>query len=186
MIKYLRRTTCGAAGNDLSRYRGILMCPFTTSTLYSLLLFCACLRRQQSEWHCRGPGFKWPVFVWGGGELARCVHKRAENGSMSRQAKIAICIPPSLCDVTQSTCPSDPAFESAVCVARVVVARDLQIFSWQAKCGLVMVARAYQRSRRFMDNRPGSDGFSEYLWGFCPLPEKRFALRRSASVSPYK
>jgi hypothetical protein len=34
-IKYLRRTTSGAVGNGLSRCQGLLMCPFTTSALYS-------------------------------------------------------------------------------------------------------------------------------------------------------
>ena len=34
-IKYLRRTASGAAGYGLSRYRGLLMCPFTTSAPHS-------------------------------------------------------------------------------------------------------------------------------------------------------
>jgi hypothetical protein len=33
--KYLRRATSGAAGNGLSRYRGLLMCSFTTSAPHS-------------------------------------------------------------------------------------------------------------------------------------------------------
>ena len=33
--KYLRRTRSGAAGNGLSRYRGFLMCPSTTSALFA-------------------------------------------------------------------------------------------------------------------------------------------------------
>jgi len=33
-IKYLRRTRSVATGNGLSRYQGLLMCPFTTSALH--------------------------------------------------------------------------------------------------------------------------------------------------------
>jgi hypothetical protein len=64
-VKYLRRTASGAAGNGLSLYRGLLMCPFTTSAPH--FFFCACLRRQQANYDCRGPGFRWPVCVcvWG-------------------------------------------------------------------------------------------------------------------------
>jgi hypothetical protein len=36
--KYLRRKTSGIAGNGLSRYRGLLMCPFTTSAPHSPFL----------------------------------------------------------------------------------------------------------------------------------------------------
>jgi hypothetical protein len=34
-IKYLRRTTSGAAGSGLGRRRELLMCPFTTSVPHS-------------------------------------------------------------------------------------------------------------------------------------------------------
>jgi hypothetical protein len=34
-IKYLPRTTISAAGNGLSRFRGLLMCFFTTSAPHS-------------------------------------------------------------------------------------------------------------------------------------------------------
>jgi hypothetical protein len=48
LIKYLRRATSGAAGNGLSRFQGLLMCPFTTSALH-FALFAACLICQQAE-----------------------------------------------------------------------------------------------------------------------------------------
>jgi hypothetical protein len=32
-VNYLRRTTSGAAGNGLSRFQELLMCPFTASAL---------------------------------------------------------------------------------------------------------------------------------------------------------
>jgi len=38
------------------------------------LFFCACLRRQQAEQHCRGPGFRWPVRMCALPGLARGVH----------------------------------------------------------------------------------------------------------------
>ena len=37
-IKYLRRTTSGAAGDGLSRCQGLRMCPFTTFALHSPLV----------------------------------------------------------------------------------------------------------------------------------------------------
>jgi hypothetical protein len=56
--KYLRRTTSGAAGNGLSRYHGSLH-----HKRPALTLFKSCLIRQQTEWHCRGLGFRCPVIV---------------------------------------------------------------------------------------------------------------------------
>ena len=48
MMKYLQRKMSGAVSNGLSRFRGLLMLPFTTSALLSLFLW-AHLRRQQEE-----------------------------------------------------------------------------------------------------------------------------------------
>ena len=69
---------------------------------------------------------------------------------MSRcpRSKNATRVPPSLCNVTQTSDPADPPHEHAECAARVCVARDLQNSSWQAKYGLDLVARTSHRSRR--------------------------------------
>jgi hypothetical protein len=47
-IKYLRHKTSGAAGNGESRYRGLFMCPFTTSAPHSPFFF-AWIRYQQAN-----------------------------------------------------------------------------------------------------------------------------------------
>jgi hypothetical protein len=63
---------------------------------------------------------------------------------MSRcpRSKNATRVPPSLCNVTQTSDPADPPHEHVECAARVCVARDLQNSSWQAKYGLILVAGA--------------------------------------------
>ena len=73
-----------------------------------------------------------------GWRMGRCPGRR----------KIATRVPPSLCDVTQTSHPPDQTFENAVCAARVGVARDLKISPLQAKNDLVVVARTCHRSKR--------------------------------------
>jgi hypothetical protein len=62
--------------------------------------------------------------------------------------KITNRVPPSFCDVTQTSRAPDPTFEHAICAARVGVARELQIPPWQTKCRLILMARTSHRSRR--------------------------------------
>jgi hypothetical protein len=53
---------------------------------------------------------------------------------------------------------------------------------------LIAAGRARQHHKECKDkhkergNRLGSDGFSEYFWGFHPLYERRCALRFKASA----
>jgi hypothetical protein len=47
--KYLRRTTSGAVGSGLSRYRELLMCPFTTSAPHSLCFVRASFANEQNS-----------------------------------------------------------------------------------------------------------------------------------------
>jgi hypothetical protein len=72
-IKYLRYTTSGAAGNGLSRYRGFMMCPFTTRAPHSPCFVRASLaNNRNSTSEVRGLV---PKCVGGGGaELSRCLH----------------------------------------------------------------------------------------------------------------
>ena len=48
-IKYLRRTTSGTADNDLSRFRGLLMCPFITSAPHSPCFVAASIANKQKS-----------------------------------------------------------------------------------------------------------------------------------------
>ena len=56
---------------------------------------------------------------------------------MSRcpRSKNATRVPPSLCNVTQTSDPADPPYEHVECAARVCVARDLVNSSGQAQYG---------------------------------------------------
>ena len=67
-IKYLRHTTSGAAGNGLSRNRGLLMCPFTTSAPHSLFFVRASVTNKKNcTAEVRG---LFAQCVWGPGLLA--------------------------------------------------------------------------------------------------------------------
>ena len=46
-IKYLRRAPSGAAGKGLSRFRGLLMCSFTTSAPHFLCFVRASIANKQ-------------------------------------------------------------------------------------------------------------------------------------------
>jgi hypothetical protein len=73
-IKYLRRATSGAAGNGLSRYQGLLMCPFTTSALHSPCFVRASFaNKQKGAVEVRYLGVQ---FACVEPELSRCVHRR--------------------------------------------------------------------------------------------------------------
>jgi hypothetical protein len=70
--KYLRRATSGAAGNGMSRYRGLLICPFTTSAPQSpfCVLASADFKNNITN-EVRGLGDQ---SVCEGPKLARCAH----------------------------------------------------------------------------------------------------------------
>jgi hypothetical protein len=64
-IKYLRRTTSGDAGNGLNRYRGLLLCTFTSSAPHSPCFMRASYTNKQNiTAEVRGLGVKC-VCVWG-------------------------------------------------------------------------------------------------------------------------
>jgi hypothetical protein len=71
--KYLRRRTSCAAGRSLADNGDYFMPLHHKRPAFAL--FCACLFRHRAEQHSRGPVSRFPVCVYLGPGLARCVHK---------------------------------------------------------------------------------------------------------------
>jgi hypothetical protein len=90
--------------------------------------------------------------------------------------KIATRVPPSLCDVTLASHPSDLTFEPIVCAAGVDSSRPnnlAQESQVRFDCGGPHISQKYD----FRDYRSGSGGFSKYFGDFYPLLERRYELR---------
>jgi hypothetical protein len=119
-IKYLRRTTSGAAGNGLSRCQELFMCPFTACALRLPFLVRASFTNKQNSTF-KGWGFGASVYAWNASSLLvfkKNLHQRTFFLSMAQNNMPIFFLKKTRITFARPSLPVEPPSERASCTPR--------------------------------------------------------------------